>query len=302
MIVLPFVVLACGGSPPPHATTASPSPAPTPDRAPEATCDAVSVRGQTTDCTALDFCEVTDFDVRLACCDCDPVYCDAPASIADCYAPCDPAPVQLDSVSCLATDNEEAEPLSTEPNASIVVAGEVTSLGPTVPPLDLVNEVSPRGCSGTDVQLRFTDDDGNDWMVGWGIAGTDIEDESLDTFVVGERIEVELARLDVHHEPYTLEVRGPTGDLRFVDGDGTRPSVQPLIGWRPEPSVLCSVDDQVHMDMVATYQGESTTMRAGDVAAFGVGPEVRVVLTGVAYNPAPLTPYVSDWMAWRVVD
>ncbi|MGE0791254.1 MAG: hypothetical protein AB7S26_36610 [Sandaracinaceae bacterium] len=40
------------------------------------TCDEYSYRGETYDCTALDRCDETDFQYRLACCECDPALCD----------------------------------------------------------------------------------------------------------------------------------------------------------------------------------------------------------------------------------
>lgn len=304
MSLVAFVLLACGGAPPPSGGTTDTSPPPTdPGLVPEMTCDALDVGGQSTDCTTLDFCDAIAFDVRLACCNCDPVYCNAlgPAAAA-CHPACDPAPALRESLSCLATNDDGAADLSTEAGDSILVAGVVTHLGPSVPALDPLNEVSPEGCGGADVQVRFTDDDGNDWIVGWGIAGTDIEDESLEAFVVGERIEVELSRIQWQRKPYTLQVRDASGDWRFIDGEGTGPSVEPLIGWSPVPSVLCSDNDDVHMDMVATYQGDVATMRSGDVVSLGDSPQIRVVLPLVAYNPAPLTPFYSDWMAWRVLD
>lgn len=41
-------------------------------------CSDVEFRGQRYNCTALDLCTEDDFQYRLACCDCDPAYCNAP--------------------------------------------------------------------------------------------------------------------------------------------------------------------------------------------------------------------------------
>lgn len=52
-----------GGTPPPM------------DAGPRPVCDAVEYRGMTYDCTALDRCAEDDLTYRVACCDCDPEYC-----------------------------------------------------------------------------------------------------------------------------------------------------------------------------------------------------------------------------------
>ena len=39
-------------------------------------CDAYNHRGQTYNCSALDRCTETDLNYRLACCSCDPLYCE----------------------------------------------------------------------------------------------------------------------------------------------------------------------------------------------------------------------------------
>ncbi len=51
------------------------TPGPTPDGGGPVDCRAAEYRGETYDCTALNRCTETNFQYRLACCECDPGYC-----------------------------------------------------------------------------------------------------------------------------------------------------------------------------------------------------------------------------------
>lgn len=99
------------GAPPPQADAGPPGDGatPAPDAA-ERTCNPTVYRGSTYDCSALDRCTETDFQYRLACCECDPTLCDPDptcqtppdAGVVD-GGPTPPPPPQTES--CMACHN-----------------------------------------------------------------------------------------------------------------------------------------------------------------------------------------------------
>ena len=108
------VLVASAGCPEP---TAEPPP-PTPDAGPPVVdCNNYTFRGEVYNCGAVDRCNLTDFETALACCECNPLYCDP-----DPTCPVDPGePPVLAADTCMgchngSTQNDYAGPGISNPH------------------------------------------------------------------------------------------------------------------------------------------------------------------------------------------